>query len=1188
MMNNFRKNALRNIAIASVLAAPISVFATGADDMATTDAARASYEIAAERSTESKEVVVESEKEREVLSSYSPSVREEISTEVSENDSSDDENSHDKIVFNEDEEAEKYKSVRLESHDLNELKIVDQDGRDISEIAEDNSKPREVENNKITESPDKGISLLDKAQEENIKTPAEEENTKTPAEEANLELSPDINPKNLESADMTREPRDITNELLNTKVKIRKQRENIISLEADDGEAIFFDASFVTPKGTRAGDTITINLSDNYTLKGLEPETDEVLSIESGDVVIATGKKDGNKIIYTFTDAVNDKDYAFGYVNFGGFDNKEFIKNSGNQTFSVNIGNVSASKDLYVDYGRYAKNGNLEIKSQFTDFNVETGEFTQVIYINPNSYTVYAPTISEYNKSIGLTIDNGILHYKKESDAYFTKDNTSVEVLKLNKNQKLPDAVYKNPVNARKDESVILNYDKGIAYIDLNKGAIDTPYVIKVTSKLRPDANPHDLNLFSEATLYGNAMHSIYDNSYYDVSSNNSLQYVESNAGGLIPNGKGTFKEHHVYYTRIDGKTQDNPITIDSNTFSGYKGEEYVTAKKEFDGYKFDHIDTNSLKDNPAYNSDGSTTVGTFEEKKNKEITYIYFKDIKTPVEEKGSFTEKHIYTEYENGYIARSTTLTNKKLVGYENESFVTSAKPNGTADAVMEGFRLVKEEIKKSPEITANIDGSEVTLNFIPNKDLEIIYIYRKDTNFEKQVEERGSFTERHVYEEYENGELITTTTATNDKIFGNSDETFTTSAKPNGTELNIMEGYTLVKEKIEKSPEIKEDINGSLVTTNFVPNKDLLITYYYRKDTTPEKPIEEKGSFTERHIYEEYRDGKLVNTSEIKLDKMEGNTDDLFVTSAKPNGIAGDKKEGFRLIPERITKSKEITENIDGTEVEANFIIDKDLEVTYVYRKDTYTEKPTEEKGSFTERHIYEEYSDGKLVSTSEIKLKKIEGTSDDKFTTSAKPNGTEENKKEGFKLVSDKITKSSEITVNVDGSVVEYNFIPNKDLEVTYVYRKDVFTKNPKNNDRDIEKPGKDKKSNRDKITNRDKNSGGDTKITITPKTEIVPEPIKPIEPMKNEENKKVEDDFELILSKSIPEKSENIETIKTVETSKESIKGLSPLKVKEDYSKAPKTYDAGVLSYVGLGGFASALLAFFESWRRKRK
>ncbi|WP_307384104.1 Ig-like domain-containing protein [Aedoeadaptatus ivorii] len=143
--------------------------------------------------------------------------------------------------------------------------------------------------------------------------------------------------------------------------------------------------SFVTPKDTRDGDTVTITHSDNFGLKGLEPVPTDLLDITFGDTVIATGKYDVDKntIVYTFTDAINGRGYAKARAEHAAFDREEKIQNSQEQTFTVDMGETTDSITLNVDYGEPYNHEALAGKSEFTEWNPETGEFTQSTILTP-------------------------------------------------------------------------------------------------------------------------------------------------------------------------------------------------------------------------------------------------------------------------------------------------------------------------------------------------------------------------------------------------------------------------------------------------------------------------------------------------------------------------------------------------------------------------------------------------------------------------------------------------------------------------------------------------------------------------------------------------------------------------------------------------------------------------------------
>ncbi|MDU2220321.1 Ig-like domain-containing protein [Finegoldia magna] len=859
---------------------------------------------------------------------------------------------------------------------------------------------------------------------------------KSAAEEANaLGISEEKAPE----AVTAEASKDISNDIINPRVSIRTENTTTSgTLEAGRGEQLTWGVSFTTPEGTKEGDTFTVKLSENMSLKGLEPDTDYALPVKFGDKIIATAKRiDRQTIQYTFTKDIEDLKYARVYIINSAQENKDVVQNSGNQTFKINVGEkAKAEKDINVDFGKlyHAETSeNVNGKSQFTEFNPETGEFTQVFYLNPESKVINTSSTNDQNGrewgKVGFLLSSPHDADKPRSIDYL-KDNTKIEVKKLPKGAKLPDAIIENPEGAQpatKVEGGFRNF-KGEPMFTMNFGGgnkIDSPYVVVV----KGHANKIDgkyTELYSNGTLYGDGEASLFLDNLYTVQENSTDSEGEKETLGY-------FKEHHIYITRENGEEKSR-FEIPGATVSGTADEYYYTDKNDIPGYHFVKIGEgdNAPKNNPAYNDKGKITQGHFEVGKTKEVTYIYEKDITTS----GSFTEHHVYEVYKDGVKQedQTTTIDIDKTTGTEKETFKTSAKPNGTEKDPKEGFTLVKDKITKSPEIKADITGTEVTPNYINEKDLEVTYVYRKD------ITTAGSFTEHHVYEVYKDGELQETSNIDIDKTTGTEKETFKTSAKPNGTEKDPKEGFTFVPERTEKSLDIEEKLNGEEVSLNYINERDLEVTYVYRKDVKSWTPLEETGKFQEHHIYiTKDKDGKEIKREVVNGDVTGGTKDMTYETGKK-------EKDGFTFVRTE-NPVNEPTVNEKGETTKGNFKPGVKQEITYVYEKtvkDWTPLTPAEENGSFQEHHVYEVYKDGKLVESSEITLEETTGTEEEYFTTSAKPNGTKDQPKEGFKLVKELIAKSVDVESHLTGEEIKEHYKNNEKLEVRYVYRKYITT------------------------------------------------------------------------------------------------------------------------------------------------
>lgn len=161
----------------------------------------------------------------------------------------------------------------------------------------------------------------------------------------------------------------------------------------------------------------------------------------------------------------------------------------------------------------------------------------------------------------------------------------------------------------------------------------------------------------------------------------------------------------------------------------------------------------------------------------------------------------------------------------------------------------------------------------------------------------------------------------------------------------------------------------------------------------------------------------------------------------------------KDGYKLVNVTSESEPKAIFDAQGNEVHGNFVAEKELSVTYKYVKTKTETKPELKKGSFVVNHFYYDSEELYKAGSKNEKLStstRTEGGTDDTFKHS-------KIEKEGYKLV--KITSSSEpkVKFNEDGSEVIGNYIPNKELEVTYIYIKekrntDIVPKNPKNHNK----------------------------------------------------------------------------------------------------------------------------------------
>ena len=531
------------------------------------------------------------------------------------------------------------------------------------------------------------------------------------------------------------EPKDVSNEVINKYVALTEEGHKTEgTVKPDDGEAIGWEVFFTSPKGTIGGDYFTIDFSDNLSLKGIEPDHENEYPIEIDGNVVAEGvRTDRSTIKYTFNEKINDqRNVVVSIKGFAYIDKTKVPNNSPEEKISIKVGDTVDEHTINVEYGKpFYTGNNLNGMSQFTEFNPETGEYTQVFYINPDSKTITTSNNNVFTGKVAMFID-GITPDGSPSDVNYTEENTKVSIQKLPTGTEVPAAIIENPVQS--DEETIVKTvfrDGGIEIIFAENGDkklrhnnIDSPYIVTVKSTAAPSETGS--NVSSRATLYG-------DGTRFHIMNNS----IVTNQGDTEAQGDkiGYFIEHHVYYTKVDGVLQeDKTFTLHSNKTEGYDYDTYFTNKNEIDDFKFVKIDTDNLVENPAYNEDGAIARGNYEPGKTKEVTYIYERDIKH-----GSFQEHHIYqTLDENGKVIAEETVTKDgtETTGIDENEYSTSKKDQEgnvvTEEIDKDGYKLV--EVKATNDESAKLGvkydskGAETTGNYVNGKKLEVTYIYQK----------------------------------------------------------------------------------------------------------------------------------------------------------------------------------------------------------------------------------------------------------------------------------------------------------------------------------------------------------------------------------------------------------------------------------------------------------------------------
>ena len=336
------------------------------------------------------------------------------------------------------------------------------------------------------------------------------------------------------------------------------------------------------------------------------------------------------------------------------------------------------------------------------------------------------------------------------------------------------------------------------------------------------------------------------------------------------------------------------------------------------------------------FNEDGSEKEAPYIADTKQEVTYIYQKEEQKPVEKKGSFQEHHIYqTKKLDGTIVKDDEVNKDVTEGTEKENYKTSKEDRY-------GYKLI--EVKSVNGGQFNKDGSEKEAAYIADTKQEVTYIYQKEEAKPwTPVEETGKFQEHHIYiTKDKDGKEIKREVVDGKVTGGNKDMTYTTGKVE-------KDKFKLVRiEKLVENPTYDKD--GNETTGNYKPGVKQEITYVYEKTETPwtplepSKPVEEKGSFQEHHIYiTKDKDGKEIKREVVDGD-VTGGTKDMTYTTGKV------EKDKFKFVSvENLVEDP--TYDKDGNETKGNYKPGVKQEITYVYEKTvtpwTELEKPRKQE-------------------------------------------------------------------------------------------------------------------------------------------------------------------------------------------------------------------------------------------------
>ena len=484
----------------------------------------------------------------------------------------------------------------------------------------------------------------------------------------------------------------------------------------------------------------------------------------------------------------------------------------------------------------------------------------------------------------------------------------------------------------------------------------------------------------------------------------------------------GYFKVVHKFYNSMtDLDAQQNEVhKIEEDETSGPESQEYAASSPQtYEDYRLVRVERSDA-DKITLGDDGrSTKAGNYVPETHLQVTYLYVKP--------GSFNEVHLYFDSQDKAQAgvadqvsskEENPRTKATQKGLAEESF-TSAKHD------KDGYTLLKASSDEA-SVQPNQDGTQSTGNFIPGKTITHTYYYYPTP------EPKGSFKVVHKY-----FDTVEKLTEDKDPVRTNEDPKTEGTAKEQfkGSSPKEDEEYGFVKLVPSEPDHIPTTENNNGTTPgNYVPNKDLVVTYYYLK----------LGQFKEVHkYYNSEEDAQQGNNPTQTIENPR--TDSKNQKGVNTASFTSQKhdQENYTLLRVE-TDNQAAQPQQDGSVSTGNFIPGTTITHTYhYYRSEDPTEPgdgedPEGKKGSFKVVHKYFDKVEDLEKDQNPVRENeepKTEGTDKEQF----KGSSPKEDEEYGFVRVV-RSHPDNIPTGDDNKSTTPGNYVPETDLVVTYYYLK----------------------------------------------------------------------------------------------------------------------------------------------------
>lgn len=472
---------------------------------------------------------------------------------------------------------------------------------------------------------------------------------------------------------------------------------NSIKSYMSESAHINFDVPI--PDDVKAGDYFIIDYGKYVRPGGIETPIGLTPLISEGKYITEIFyDKANNRVFHKFNENVEQKDHTKVHYSdpiWPKYD--QVTENNKPYPIELTIGDKAFSKELTYDYGNECQGKKTVFGANINvDSSGDKKRITQVWHINR-----YGENVPDGNHTLQWKSDTG--------DSF-----ESIKVYEVLDDRAITDSPNPNLDPAFVKEVAVnpIKGDDGKVSVNLNNGFSEGKKYIVITV-----ANPAEgSNVSTDWLSVKNKDDFSRPQDYIGI----TIGADNSESSGNGEKMPGNFIENHRYeLVDENGNVLKVEDTVTKFPQSGFKNEQYKTAKDDREGYKF--VRTEEPKNDPTYNQDGAEAHGNYKPGKTQEITYVYQKLVEepAPAPKTGSVMIRHVIKGTETNlrplaFVKENTpndeeySTKNEKEIEFDGKTyvFVEHRKSSAPVDGkVTEQLQTVVYEyvLKETPSSTS-----------------------------------------------------------------------------------------------------------------------------------------------------------------------------------------------------------------------------------------------------------------------------------------------------------------------------------------------------------------------------------------------------------------------------------------------------------------------------------------------------